>query len=316
MDILMLSADDVRSVTTMPEAVAAMRTALIELHRGTIAAPLRTPVTTEHGTSFFMPAGASDAIGIKIVSAFAGNPVHYLPVINGVYVLLDHTTGTPVAVMDATYMTALRTGATAGLAVDVLAIPDASVLTLFGAGGQAQSLIDAVSAVRSIREIRIISRGGESARTLAAHQTIPATAHTDPAEALANADVVVTATPSTEPLFATSMLKDRVCIAAVGSHSLSMRELPADCFTDADVVVEHRDTALAEAGEIGDAIQGGFLKATDLLELGALLAGDADLAGRPRSVYKSVGNASEDIAIAREIYAKAQSQNAGTSVTL
>ncbi len=316
MNILMLSADDVRSVTAMPEAVAAMRTALIELHRGTITAPLRTPVTTEHGTSFFMPAGASDAIGIKIVSAFPGNPVHYLPVINGVYVLLDHTTGTPVAVMDATYMTALRTGATAGLAVDVLAAADASILTLFGAGGQAQSLIDAVCAVRSIREIRIVSRGGESARTLAANQTVPATAHDDPATALADADIVVTATPSTDPLFATSMLKDRVCVAAVGSHSLSMRELPADCLAGANVVVEDRDTALAEAGEIGDAIQAGFLKASDLIELGALLADDASLPGHPRSVYKSVGNAAEDITIAREIFMKATAENIGTTVTL
>ncbi len=316
MDILMLSADDVRSVTTMPDAIAAMRTALTELHRGDIASPLRTPVATEHGTSFFMPAGASDAIGIKIVSAFADNPSRGLPVINGVYVLLDHATGVPVAVMDATYMTALRTGATAGLAVDVLAAPDASVLALFGAGGQAQALIDAVCAVRPIQEIRILSRGGESARALSDSQTIPARAFAGPAEALADADVVVTATPSTEPLFATSMLKDRVCIAAVGSHSLSMRELPADCFTDADVVVEHRDTALAEAGEIGDAIQGGFLKATDLIELGALLAGDASLPTYPRSVYKSVGNAAEDIAIAREIFMRATAANIGTSVTL
>jgi ornithine cyclodeaminase/alanine dehydrogenase-like protein (mu-crystallin family) len=316
MDILMLSADDVRSVTTMPDAIAAMRTALTELHNSEILAPLRTPVATEHGTSFFMPAGASDAIGIKIVSAFADNPSRKIPVINGVYVLLDHSTGVPIAVMDATYMTALRTGATAGLAVDVLATPDASVLALFGAGGQAQALIDAVVAVRPIREIRIVSKGGESARVLSDSQTIPSRAFTDPASALADADVVVTATPSKEPLFATSMLKDQVCIAAVGSHSLSMRELPADCLADANVVVEDRDTALAEAGEIGDAIQEGFLNAADLLELGALLAGDTDLAGFPRSVYKSVGNAAEDIAIAREIYAKAQSQNVGTTVTL
>ena len=172
MEILMLSADDVRAVTTMPRAIAAMRRGMEALFRGDIDAPLRTPIHQPDGVSFFMPAASRASVGIKIVSVFGNNPTNSLPVINGVYVLVDHDTGVPVAVMDATYMTALRTGATTGLATDLLAPPEASVLTIFGAGGQAQSLIDGVRAVRPIEEIRVVSKGGASAQRLAAQQAI------------------------------------------------------------------------------------------------------------------------------------------------
>lgn len=316
MEILMLSADDVRAVTTMPRAIAAMRRGMEALFRGDIDAPLRTPIHQPDGVSFFMPAASRASVGIKIVSVFGNNATNRLPVINGVYVLVDHETGVPVAVMDATYMTALRTGATAGLATDLLARPDAAVLTIFGAGGQAQSLIDGVRVVRPIEEIRVVSKGGASAQRLAAQQAIPSMAFVDARQALDGTDVVITATPSTEPLFATTLLNSPVHISAIGSYSLEMRELPADCFADADVVVEHRASAIAESGEINDALDQKVIGPDALIELGALIAGEADLAGHRRTIFKSMGHAAQDIAIADEIYRAAKAQGIGSVVTL
>ena len=316
MEILMLSADDVRAVTTMPRAIAAMRRGMEALFRREIDAPLRTPIHQPNGVSFFMPAASRASVGIKIVSVFGNNPTNSLPVINGVYVLVDHDTGVPVAVMDATYMTALRTGATTGLATDLLAPPEASVLTIFGAGGQAQSLIDGVRAVRPIEEIRVVSKGGASAQRLAAQQAIPSMAFAGTRKALDGADVVITATPSTEPLFATTLLNSPVHISAIGSYSLEMRELPADCFADADVVVEHRASAIAESGEINDALDQKVIGPDALIELGALIAGGASLAGHPRTIFKSMGHAAQDITIADEIYTTAKAEGIGTVVTL
>lgn len=316
MEILMLGADDVRAVTTMPRAIAAMRRGMEALFRGEIDAPLRTPIHQPDGVSFFMPAASMDSVGIKIVSVFGDNPKNRLPVINGVYVLVDHETGVPLAVMDAIYMTALRTGATAGLATDLLAPPDASVLTIFGAGGQAQSLINGVRAVRPIEKVRVVSKGGVSAQRLAARQAIPSVSLVDTRKALDGADIVITATPSTEPLFATAMLNSSVHISAIGSYSLEMRELPADCFADADVVVEHRASAIAESGEVNDALDQKVIDPNALIELGALIAGEARLAGHRRTIFKSVGHAAQDITIADEIYTAAKAQGIGTAVTL
>lgn len=316
MEILMLSAADVRAVTTMPRAIAAMRRGMEALFRGEIDAPLRTPIHQPAGVSLFMPAASTDSVGIKIVSVFGDNPKNRLPVINGVYILVDHETGVPVAVMDAIYMTALRTGATAGLATDLLAPPDASVLTIFGAGGQAQSLISGVQAVRPIAEIRVVSKGGSSAQRLAAQQAIPSMALVDTRKALEGADIVITATPSTEPLFVTAMLNSPVHVSAIGSYSLDMRELPADCFADADVVVEHRASAIAESGEINDALSQKVIGPDALIELGALIAGEATLAGHRRTIFKSMGHAAQDITIADEIYTAAKAQGIGTKVAL
>ncbi len=316
MKVLALSEDDIRSVTSMRGAITAMRTAMLDLHEGRVLAPLRTAVAQPDGVSLFMPAGSTTATGVKIVSVFDSNPSRGLPAIAGMYILLDPTTGQPLSIMSAGFLTALRTGATCGLATDLLASPDASVLTVFGAGGQAQALIDATRAVRPISEIRILSASGTTAQDLAARQRPAARAFNDIEDALDGADIVITATTSSTPLFLKEMLPERVHIGAIGSFDHSMSELPPDCLAEADVVVEHAATALEESGELVAAVRGGFLDPNSLIELGALIAGNAELANKPRSVFKSVGNAAEDITIAAGIYRAAVARNLGQTVIL
>jgi alanine dehydrogenase len=154
MKLRILSEADVRQAVTMAEAIQAVREAYVQLSAGQAVVPLRTPVPVDkrEGVTLFMPAylTASDALGAKIVSVFPGNLERGLPTIHAVVVVVDAETGRPVAIMDGTYLTALRTGAASGVATDLLARSDARVAAIFGAGAQARTQLEAVCTVRHI----------------------------------------------------------------------------------------------------------------------------------------------------------------------
>ncbi len=181
--------DDIKRALPMPRAIEAMRAAFRALGEGRVTMPVRLPINTPHGVTLFMPAfiddGASGQLGQKIVSVYAGNRAKGMPVIHALVTVVDATTGVPTALLDGTYLTALRTGAVSGLATDYLATSDASVLTIIGAGGQAECQIAAVCAVRPITRVNIISRGA-SAQAL-----VNRLAAADPTRAYAVATTIV-----------------------------------------------------------------------------------------------------------------------------
>ena len=168
MQIRILSAADVRASVDMPGAIEAMRDAFTALAEGTATVPLRLPLETEHGVSLFMPAYVSStgSMGAKVASVNPGNPDLGLPVIHAVVLTLDPDTGRLVALMDGTWLTALRTGAVGGLAADLLSREDSKTVALFGAGVQARTQLEAVRCVRPISDVRVVSRTGDSADDL------------------------------------------------------------------------------------------------------------------------------------------------------
>jgi len=317
-----LRAADVDSAVTMHEAIEVMSAAFRQLASGRVNVPKRLGVQTDGGLLLAMPGSLPDqhALAIKVVSVFPGNSRVGVPSVFGLVLVLDAATGAPLALIEGGRLTALRTGATTGLATKLMARENARVVTLFGAGVQARTQLAAVRAVRDVVEVRILSRTPASAETLAAELTdIDARVSTDPRAALRGADIVITATTSATPLLLGHDLEAGTHVNAIGAYTAAMREVDAEAVRRARVVVDTCEGALAEAGDILMAMHEGAISAEHIVaELGQVVIGA--VAGRTSddeiTLFKSVGHAAEDVALARHVLDRAASLNLGTSIDL
>ena len=253
--IRVLSRADAQQALDMKSAIALMHDAFIALSEGRATVPVRVniPVSEEGGRALFMPvyAPSYQQFGLKVVSIHPNNHALGLPAIHALVMVSDATTGRPLAVMDGEYITALRTGAGAGLATDLLARPDATVAALFGAGVQARTQLEAVCAVRPIRQAYVFNRTRAHADAFAQEMSLRLGIDVEVAEdpaLLRRADVVCTATTALGPVFAHANLKPGVHINGIGSYRPDMAEIPPETVLAAKVVVDHRPACLAEAG--------------------------------------------------------------------
>jgi ornithine cyclodeaminase len=323
-----LSADDVRRAVTMPAAIDAVASAFVQLSTGRATVPLRTHLQqhTHESHTFVMPAllEESGGLGLKVVSVFPHNAArHGLPAIHALVVILDAATGQPAAVLDGSYLTALRTGAASGAATRALARPDARVLAIIGAGVQAYHQVEAVCAVRPIERVIIVNRSRERAERLAAMLRERAIApHIDIAassvEALTQADVVCCATSSPTPVFDDASLRPGVHINGIGSFTPQMVEVPPETVGRAYVVVDQQTAAWAEAGDLQHARGLGLLDESQTVELGAVIAGIVPTRTSDDQItfFKSVGNAVQDIAVAQLALREAERLSLGIDVDL
>lgn len=311
MSITFLSATDVKQCITMGDAIDAMEHAFLQLANQQVIMPLRTTVAikNERATTHIMPAffEQEKQLGMKVVSLFPNNSTRNLPAINGVILLLDATTGEPKALMDASYLTALRTGAISGLATRILARKEASHVAILGSGVQALTQLEAVMHVRPIKRVSVWSRSHEHALTFASQieHRFDTQVCRDIHQATCDADIICTATNSTEPLIYFENIKKDAHINAIGSHSRAMHEIAPEIFKHATTVVDQHEAAFAEAGEIISAIEAGILDADSILELGALLKTKESKLKQKLTVFKSVGLAIQDISIAEKVYKNA-----------
>ena len=322
MSIRVITRSEILSLITMEDAIAAMADAFGQLSAGAAEMPVRGVLAGGNGISLFMPArlGGSGERGAKVVSVFGGNRSRGLPAINGVILMLDDETGCPAALMDAGELTAVRTAAAAGLAARLLSRPDSRVLTIFGAGVQAPRQIEAVRAVRPIDEVRVVSKGGESATRLARSlDGVAARAVTDPEEAVDGADIIVAVTTSRTPVFNGADLPAGTHVSGSGSFLPDHREVGGEVVARARVVVEDREAALEEAGDLIIPIGEGLVQ-PDLIDadLGEIVNGDAPegRAGRDLTFFKSVGVAVQDVAIGAEVLRRAEEAGVGRMVEL
>lgn len=327
MRILLLSREDVRRALPMRDAVEAMKRAFAQLSTGQAEVPLRVPLSVprHNGLVLFMPAylAADDQMAVKIVSVFNDNPARGLPLIHALVVVVDATTGQPAAVMDGTYLTALRTGAASGAATDLLARPDAAVAAVFGAGVQGRTQLEGVCAVRPIRQAWVYdvdrARAEAYAAEMSARLGVPVLVAETPAEAVREADVICTATTSSVPVFDDADVRPGTHINAVGAYTPQMREVPTETVLRAKVVIDHRTASLAEAGDLLIPIREGRMTEAHIwAELGEIVAGLKAGRTSPEEVtlFKSVGVAVQDVAAAAAVLEAARRENLGTEVDL
>lgn len=307
--LVILSGRMLRELVDMPSTIAAVRGAFIDAHKHTIEQPLR--VALAQGRSLVM-AAADDSgdFAVKAVTVFPQNSGS-LPVVQGLVLLFDGATGSPRIVIDGLALTTLRTGAASGVATELLSPPESSVLSIIGAGGQALDQIVAVCAVRPISTLRLNSRSRQSAEQLGrrAAELFPEldiSVWNTAAEAIAGADVVCTVTTATEPLFALGDLKEDVHVNAVGAHTSTAAEVPADVIEAASLVtVDSLAAAQAEAGDLIRAEAAARFFWEEAKELGGLLLErPTDRTGI--TVFKSVGIAAQDLAVAKLAFSRSR----------
>lgn len=265
-----------------------------------VEAPQRTRHETQHGDLLVMPAWSEDALGMKLVTVNPSNKERGLPLIHGMYILFDGPSMAPIALVDAEELTRIRTAAVSALATRHLAGSHARHLVVFGAGTQASGHIEAMCAIRPIERVTIVARTEERARRLGSEVLARHGVSVDlrGPEAVADADIICACTTSPTPLFDGDLLPDRVHINAVGSYRPDARELDDATMRRAGIVaVESRTSALAEAGDLVLAVQAGALDPERLVELARLPSTPAPPSGV--TVFKSVGLALEDLAVAR-----------------
>ncbi len=322
-----LSARDVAEALPMREAIEAMKRAFRLLAAGQVVMPARTHIaaTEPPGDALFMTSyvPADQAMGIKVVTVYPGNRASGLPVIQALMLVLDAATGSPVAVMDGTSLTAIRTGAASGAATDLLANPDASAAAIFGSGPQARTQLEAVCAVRRICQARVLdpdtARAAAFAREMAERLGIPVESARSSAEALAGADIVCTATTSAVPVFADAELFPGAHINAIGSYKPTVREIPGETVRRARVVVDHVPAALAEAGDLLIPMAEGLIARGHIwAELGDIVAGARPGRESPgqTTLFKSVGLAVQDLCAARLVLANAERRGLGIALPL
>jgi ornithine cyclodeaminase len=330
MKLRILTRADVQQAVSMAQAIEVVKGAFAQLSAGRANVPLRTqlPVPRHDGVTLFMPAylEESDSLAVKIVSVFPANLERGLPTIHALVLVVDAATGQPIAAMDGTYLTALRTGAASGAATDLLARKDARHVAIFGAGTQGRTQLQAVCEVREIAKAWVYDQVHARAEQYAHEMRrrggrIPTDIEVaaSPAEAVANADIISTATTSSTPVFNDADLKSGVHINGIGAYTPQMQEVPEATVARARIVVDSRAACLTEAGDLVIPLRKGLIAEKDIYaELGEIVLGHK--AGRASAseatFFKSVGNAVQDAAVARLALQVAEERGLGTQIEL
>jgi ornithine cyclodeaminase/alanine dehydrogenase-like protein (mu-crystallin family) len=314
-ELLYLCRADVERLLDIDAMLEALARALVIFSSGITSVPPRTGARVADlgllgAMSGYVPGVALEA---KLVSVFPGNHARGLPSHQGLIALFDENDGAPLAVMDGTYITAIRTSGTAAVAARALARKDAEVLAILGAGVQGGSHLETFSRVRDFKEIRVASRDQVKASALAAlHPN--GHAATSFEEAVRGADVVACCTDAREPVIRREWLKPGVHVSSVGGTFGP--ELDRETLAAGKVFVEWRGAALNPPPAGAHELQG--LDADSIIEVGEVLAGTKP--GRTSqldiTVYKSTGHAVEDAATARLVYDRARAEGAGVTLPL
>jgi alanine dehydrogenase len=314
-ELLYLSREDVERLLNVDAMLDALGEVLIAFSAGITTVPPRVGIRVpDRGIMGTMPGYVPGvALEVKLVSVFPGNHEHALPSHQGLIALFDETSGAPLAIMDGTYITAIRTGGTAAVATRALARKDAKVLAILGAGVQGASHLETLPRVRDFEEIRIASRDGGKAAALASrHPRARAVGSFE--EAVRGADVVACCTDAHEPVIQRDWLKPGVHVSSVGGTFGP--EIDPRTMSEARVFVEWRGAAINPPPAGAHELQG--MDADRLTEVGEVLAGTRPgrISEDEITVYKSTGHAVEDAATARLVYDRARAEGAGITLPL
>jgi len=322
---LLLAESEVRALVPVADLVDVMERALASFSSGQVTQPVRASVDMQRAFFGVMPAyvGAPPALGAKLVTVFSANAAKGLPALYASIVLLDPETGALAAIMDGRYITAARTAAVSAVAVRHLSPSGPQALAILGSGVQARSHVEALTRIRSCREIRAWSPTPEHlARFVSdAHGLAepPVRAAASAEEAVRDADVIVLATSSSTPVIQSDWVAAGALVISLGAYQPHMREMDPSLTARARVIVDLRAAALVEAGDIVQGIRDGlFTEAHVAGELGEIVLGRVP--GRHSMdevlIFKSLGMAVEDVAAAQLAYTRAVERRIGRETSL
>jgi len=313
--MLLLSDDEISRLLSMGEAMDAVEKAFGEFAKGSVKMPARSTIMLDRysGSISFMPSylPESGALATKIISIYPRNPEKGLPTTVAWIVVNDPETGMIEALLDGTYLTAMRTGAVTGVAARYLAPKDTRVAAVIGCGVQGKTQAMAVAEACELETIRLFDLSDERMRRFAEEMGpklgVDIVPSSSGAEAVADADVVVTATTSKKPVLRREWLGDRVHVSAIGAFYPDWRELDTATVSEAKVVVDSREAIMEEAGDILIPISEGAITDEHIhAELGELVIGNKK--GRTPedglTVFKSVGLAIQDSSVANLVMKK------------
>jgi ornithine cyclodeaminase len=326
-EIRVISGEEVRRLLPYTDCVDAVAEAMQQVSAGRTVMPLRQIMRLPGGRGALgtMPGylGDPECFGIKVLSLFPGNPNVGLSSHLGLYMLCEARNGRPVALMDASALTAIRTAAASVVATRALARSDSNVLAVVGTGEEAHSHIDAFQAVRPFEQLLIWGRNHAAAHRLVAHARdagvhdvrVVATVK----DALEVADVVCTLTSSPDPLLFGADVRPGTHLCLVGASIPATREVDDACVAMARYFVDYRASAMAQAGELLHAMREGIVGDTHVVaEIGEVLSGSVPgrRSAEEVTVYKSLGIAAQDLAAATLVHSRAVVQGIGTLATL
>lgn len=326
--MLLLSRKDIKKVFTMKDAIETNKECFKLFSEGKSEVPLRTTIQApnHNGVFLFMPSYVEelDAAGLKVVNIFPENVKENLPTAPAQVLLIDGKTGIVTAILDGTYVTQLRTGASSGAAFDLFAIKNAKIGALIGTGGQAATQLEAMMVARELDEVRIFDLDekrrqafvNEMQEELKCYNTKIVEA-TSSDNAIENADIIVTVTPSTKPVFDGTKVKKGATVSCVGAYQHHMQEMdPAILPRASKIYFDSEEAVLSEAGDILIPLEQGIITKDDFTgDIGDVLLGK--VIGRENDeeiiVYENVGIGVLDLMTARAIYLKAVEAEVGTN---
>lgn len=319
MEILWLSEDDVKSVLTMEDAIPAVESAIAEHGLGNVQMPPKSYLYYEHGDLRTMPAYIKklEATGVKIVNSHPGNPEKGLPSVMAVIILNSVETGAPLALMGGTYLTAVRTGAVGGIAAKYLARRNSKAVGIIGAGTQARTQVMALAKIFDLDVVRVLDKSQARAmafvsdvRSFLDCDCVPVSDGRDACDC----DILITATPSREPVVRSDWVMEGTHINAIGADAPGKHELDPRLLRRAKVVVDDLSQAI-HSGEVNVPISRGEYRSDEIhAQLGEIVAGK--MPGREDdreiTIFDSTGLAIQDIAVASLVYRKAKDLRIGT----
>ena len=328
MKILVLNENEMRNIMNMKDAISAVKEAASNFSANKADIPLRANLNVKefNGNSLYMYGyvPGSKALGVKLVSVYPDNPKHGVSACPATLILENAKTGEVNAIMDGTYLTRLRTGALSGAATDILSRKNSEVFSLIGTGGQAECQLEAILAVRDIKEVRVYSRNFENVNKFIErvsknkNQKFVACKSSD--EAIENADIITAVTVSNEPVFDGKKVKKGCHINGVGSYTPEMSEIDENIVINSNVIiVDTMDGTINETGDFLKPMKKGLFKKEMISgELGDLV--DGKCKGRTddsqMTFFETTGSAVFDLVTGQKIYELAVSKNMGKTIEI
>jgi alanine dehydrogenase len=316
MSVLLLTEEDVRQILTMEMALDAVEEGLRKLALDEAMNVPRARTQTDHAMLHVMSAAAK-SLGVMGYKAYATSRkgLHF-------HVgLFDGRTGSLLCLMQAAYLGEMRTGAASGVATQYMARPDASEVGIFGSGKQARTQLQAVCKVRKIRRVQVYSLTEENRRRFADEMTRVCDTEVEPVPrpemAAEDKDIIITATTSREPVLNGHWIAEGTHVNAVGSNFIGKAEIDAVAVRRCEsIVVDSKDQARIEAGDFVQALEEGSIHWADVHELGQVIVGRYTGRAHPQDVtlFKSLGVAIEDVAVAARVYTKAHAGGLGRKI--